>query len=128
MENISGKFIKAAVIFALVGMALGLKMAISGEHNQIPAHAHINLLGWVTLMLYGLFYKSHRTAGQNRLALLHFWLSLTGTIVMNLGVYLFYSGVSEADPIAAVGSIGVILGMMVFAVIVFKNTGTDNGH
>ena len=123
MDNISGKFIKIAVIFALLGMALGIKMAISGQHNQVQTHTHINLLGWVTMMLYGLFYKSHAEAGQGKLAMVHFWLSVTGTIVANLGVYLLYSGIPEADPVAAIGSIAVILGMATFATVVFKNTG-----
>ncbi|MBT3331034.1 MAG: cytochrome-c oxidase [Rhodospirillales bacterium] len=125
MDNISGKFIRVAVIFALVGMALGIKMAISGVHDQTQAHAHINLLGWVTMMLYGLFYRSHENAGQSRLALAHFWLSTLGAIVINVGVYLIYSDVPEGDPVAAVGSIATILGMATFAVIVFKNTGSD---
>ena len=75
------------------------------------------------MMLYGLFYKSHAEAGQGKLAMVHFWLSVTGTIVANLGVYLLYSGIPEADPVAAIGSIAVILGMATFATVVFKNTG-----
>jgi hypothetical protein len=121
MENISGKFIKVAVIFALIGMALGIKMAISGEHNQVQSHAHINLLGWVTMMLYGLYYKSHAEAGQSKLALAHFGLSTFGAVVINIAVYLLYAGVAEADPIAGIGSIAVILGMAAFATIVFKS-------
>ena len=123
MENISGRFIKVAVIFALTGMALGINMAITGVHDQIQAHAHINLLGWVTMMLFGLFYKSHGGAAQGKLAMVHFWLSTLGAIVINLGVFLFYSGMPEAEPVAAIGSIIVILGMATFAVVVFKNTG-----
>ncbi len=125
MGNISGKFIKVAVIFALVGMALGIKMAISGEHDQVQAHAHINLVGWVTMMLYGLFYKSHNDAAQSKLAVVQFWLSTLGAIVINIGVYLLYTGFPEAEPVAALGSMAVILGMAVFAVVAFKYTGTD---
>ena len=55
----------------------------------------------------------------------HFWLSTIGAVVINLGVYLIYSGMPEAEPVAATGSIGVILGMAFFAIIVFKHTGTD---
>lgn len=122
MNNISGNFIRVAVVFALIGMALGIRMAISNEHDQVQAHAHINLLGWVTMMLYGLFYKTHAGAGDSKLALAHFWLSLAGAISINLGVYLFYSGIPEAEPIAALGSMAAILGMLLFAVVVFKNT------
>lgn len=72
MNNISGSFIRVALLFAIVGMGLGLFMAISGDHAQRPAHAHINLLGWVTMMLYGLFYRSYDLAGRSRLAVVQF--------------------------------------------------------
>ena len=121
MQNISGNFIKVAVLFALVGMALGIHMATSGNHDQHATHAHINLIGWVTLMLFGLFYKSHPEAGRNKLALAHFWLSTIGAIIVNVGVYLIYSGMPQGDPVAGIGSIIVILGMASFAVNVYKN-------
>jgi hypothetical protein len=42
---------KAAVVLVMVGMLWGLQMAISQDHSALPAHAHLNLLGWVTLFL-----------------------------------------------------------------------------
>lgn len=123
MGNISGNFMKVATLFALVGMALGIKMAITGEHDQVQSHAHVNLVGWVTMMLYGLFYRSHADAAGSKLASIQFWLSTLGAIVINVGVYLLYTGMPEADPVAAIGSIAVILGMLLFAVVVFKYTG-----
>jgi hypothetical protein len=35
--NISGKFINVAGFFYLVAMALGIKIAISGEHDRVQA-------------------------------------------------------------------------------------------
>jgi hypothetical protein len=40
---------KAAVVFALAGMVMGIAMAASHDHSVFPAHAHLNLLGWVSL-------------------------------------------------------------------------------
>ncbi len=45
----------AAVIAAVTGMAWGLIMGISENHVTMPAHAHLNLLGWVSLFLIGIF-------------------------------------------------------------------------
>ena len=121
MNNIANNFIKVAVLFALTGMALGIHMAITGNHNQPQAHAHINLVGWVTLMLFGLYYKCFPEAGTGKLALAHFWLSTLGAITINVGVYIIYAGTPEADPVAAIGSIAVILGMLAFAINVFSH-------
>ncbi|MBX9823195.1 MAG: hypothetical protein K2Y19_21540, partial [Afipia birgiae] len=49
----------AAVIAVLIGMSWGIVMAISKDHSAMPAHAHLNLLGWVSLFLFGIFYRLH---------------------------------------------------------------------
>lgn len=123
MKNISGTFIRIAVLFGLIGMALGLIMAISGDHTQRPAHAHINLIGWASMMLFGLFYRSHPEAGRSRLAAAHLWSSGIGVVVMNAGLIALYGGHPGAEPAAAIGSILVILGMILFALVAFRTTG-----
>jgi uncharacterized protein YhhL (DUF1145 family) len=50
---------QAAVLLVIVGMVWGIVMAISQAHSAMPAHAHLNLLGWVSLFLFGLFYHLH---------------------------------------------------------------------
>ena len=43
-----------AALAALGGMGLGIVMGISQDFTLAPAHAHLNLLGWVTMAIYGL--------------------------------------------------------------------------
>jgi hypothetical protein len=45
-----------AVFFVIAGMAWGSAVTISNAHAAMPAHAHLNLLGWVSLFLFGIFY------------------------------------------------------------------------
>jgi hypothetical protein len=35
---------------------MGIAMSISGVHNVTGAHAHANLLGWVTMAIFGVYY------------------------------------------------------------------------
>jgi hypothetical protein len=44
----------AAVLMVVAGMIWGIVMAISDDHRALPAHAHLNLLGWVSLFLFGI--------------------------------------------------------------------------
>ena len=46
--------IAVAATAALCGMGLGIFMAVSQDFTLMPAHAHLNLLGWVSMALYGL--------------------------------------------------------------------------
>ena len=55
----------AAAVAALCGMSLGIFMGIRGDFTLVPVHAHINLLGWVSLALYGLYHRGVARAGQS---------------------------------------------------------------
>ncbi|MGH6862581.1 MAG: hypothetical protein ACRECY_20245, partial [Phyllobacterium sp.] len=56
MPRVSQLFFKSATIFLLVGVVMGLQMGISGDHSAFPAHAHLNLLGWVSSAIFGIYY------------------------------------------------------------------------
>ena len=43
-------------LLLLGGMMLGEYMGANNDFTLAPLHAHINLLGWVTLALFGTFY------------------------------------------------------------------------
>ena len=51
----------------------------------MPTHAHLNLVGWVSMALYALVYRQWPAAGQNRLALIHFWVANAGAILLTDG-------------------------------------------
>jgi hypothetical protein len=110
----------AAVIAAIAGMLWGLDMAISDNHAAMPAHAHLNLLGWVSLFLFGIFYRLHPSLDATKIALVQVWAWIVGTIVMTVGVGLVSTGTTSADPIAAVGSLVVLADMLLFAWLVYR--------
>ena len=55
-RNIDKYFVLIALVYAIAGMLLGNVMGGSGDHTQMPTHAHINLVGWVSMALFGVFY------------------------------------------------------------------------
>jgi hypothetical protein len=42
---------RVSVSLALVGIVLGIVMGIQQDFTLMPAHAHLNLLGFVTMFL-----------------------------------------------------------------------------
>jgi len=120
MANIDRWFLRIAVLYALVAMALGITMGISQDHSQMPTHAHLNLLGWVSMALYALVYRQWPAAGQTKLALIHFWVANAGALLLNAGVYALMAGNMALEPVAIVGSLVTILGMVIFAIIVWS--------
>ena len=122
MTTLSGHFLRAAVIYAVLGMAMGIHMASSHDHSQMPTHAHLILLGWVSMALYGLFYRGLGDVAVSKLMLAHKWLSHIGLIGMVVALYAMFSGVAAIEPLAGISSLVVLLAMILFGVIVFKNT------
>lgn len=111
---------RGAVILVIVGMVWGLQMAISEDHSAYPAHAHLNLLGWVSLFLFGLYYRLHPALEHTRTAFVQAWMWMVGTVIMAIGVALVHTGNPSGDPFAAVGSLAVLAAMLLFAWMVFR--------
>ena len=120
MVNIDRWFLRIAVIYALVAMLLGITMGISQDHSQMPTHAHLNLLGWVSMALYALVYRQWPAAGRGKLAMIHFWTANAGALVLNAGVYALMAGNMALEPVAIAGSLLAIAGMLIFAIIVWS--------
>ena len=126
--KVSSLCFRAAVLFVIVGMLWGLQMAIAEDHSAFPAHAHLNLLGWVSLFLFGVYYHLHPSLERSRLALAQVWIWIAGTIVMSIGVGLVHTGHDSGNPFAAAGSIIVIVAMGMFAWLVYRTEISGQGQ
>jgi hypothetical protein len=111
---------QAAVVFVLAGMIWGLQMAISGDHVALPAHAHLNLLGFVALFLFSIYYHLHPALDRSRAAVVQVSVWIVGTIVMAIGVGLVHTGHAVGDPFAAIGSLVVFAAMLMFGWLVYR--------
>ena len=110
---------RVAVCLGLTGMAGGIAMAASHNHTLAPAHAHLNLLGWVSLFLMGLFYRAHPALDVSRIAKLQIGVWIVGVLVLISGVTGIYAGYPQLEPAAGIGSIVVVGAMLLFAYLVF---------
>jgi hypothetical protein len=108
------------MLLLLAGMTWGLQMAISQDHSAFPAHAHLNLLGFVALFLFGIFYRLTPSVEANRLAVPQVLVWIAGTIVAAIGIGLAHTGHDIGDPIAAVGSLIIFADAVLFTWLVFQ--------
>ncbi len=113
---------RGAVVLAAAGMAWGLHMAISQDHAAMPAHAHLNLLGWVSLFLFVVFYQLHPAIDRSRLALVQvaIWILATIVLAIGLGILLVGGAPEIGEPISAVSLIVAFIDMLLFGWIVFR--------
>jgi hypothetical protein len=120
MSNLAINFVRCAVVYALIGMGLGIFMAASGDHGQAPTHAHINLVGWASMGLFGLVYRAWPSLAEGLWPKLHFWSWNLGVVLMIIGLFGLFAGSPQLEPFAVAGSLLVILGMLIFATRVFS--------
>jgi hypothetical protein len=123
MPRVSQLFFAVSVLCAIAGMAWGIQMAESTVHDQIPAHAHLNLLGWVGSAIYGTFFALN-PGRFRRTAWVVLVLNTVGVVTMTTFLALFYAGGMQPTspylmPLQA-GVTIVVAGMIVFATAVFR--------
>jgi hypothetical protein len=112
MAKLPLAFFTAAALCALGGMLWGIMMSASGDHGMMPAHAHLNLMGWATLALMGGFYALSGAGG--RLGWVNFWFSTLGVVIAVPGIAILLAGNPKGEIAATAGSILVVLGMLTF--------------
>lgn len=120
MKNIDRWFILMAIVYALAGMLLGLWMGAKEDYAQVPVHAHLNLVGWASMALFGLIYRAWPNLAKARLAKMQFWFMALGTPVMLVGIPIAHSGGSPL--LAITGSVAVIAAFAKFLVIFARST------
>lgn len=103
-----------AILLAVIGLGWGLFMGLSQDHSTSPGHAHLNLIGWVSLFLMGLFYRLHPAVDATRLARIQVMVWAAGAAALAVGLALIYSGTPAADPIAGIASVVIFLDLLLF--------------
>lgn len=114
MRNIDLKFLLTAVLCLVVGVSLGLVMAIRHDFMLAPVHAHLNLLGWVSLALFGIVYRIYPELAERKLAAVHFALSAPAAVMMPAGIAMAI--LMERPLVAIVGGFLWFAGVIVFLI------------
>lgn len=121
-QNKGAIWIKLAVVYLIVGVAMGIMMGASRDFTLRPVHAHINLLGWATFALAGLIYTVYPRAGLSKLAKIHFWLMNISVPVMMaaLGIILGTQNM-KIIPVLVVAEMLAAASVLAFAANIFLN-------
>lgn len=122
MPRVSAAFFATGVLFVLTGMALGMYMGATENFTLASVHAHLNLVGWVTMALYGTFYALTRGTLSVGMAWINYVLSLAGGLVMlpALAMFLTHGNDPKYVPVMVTGEILTALGMATFGISVFR--------
>ena len=116
---------RISVSVGLLGMAFGIFMGIKQDFALAAAHAHLNLLGFVTIFLSALYYRAFPAAAVSRLARYQAVVSVVGAILFPIGIAcVLLGGHDRFEPVVVAGALMVFAGMVLFAAIVYRTAGS----
>lgn len=119
------KFILTSLIYAIIGLALGIFMAASKDHGHLVTHAHIMLIGFVVSFIYGLCHKLWLNNLVSKLSVTQFYIHQVGTLGVVIGLFLLYGNfvsLETIDPYLALFSITVFIGMILMTVLFIRSS------
>lgn len=122
MTSLAKRFFATGAVFVTLGMLLGIHMAASQDHILAPAHAHLNLIGFVTMSIYGTFYALAPAAQAGKLPQIHYWVSVIGILIGIPGIAIAVTGGGEA--LAIIGSFLFLASMLIFLTVVLRTKTT----
>lgn len=124
MSQITVWFIRFALIYFMLAILLGLHMSVTGPvYPWMPIHVHFNLLGWMSMMIYGVGYHIlPRFSGvplwSDKLSYWQMWLANIGLVGMAAGWVVRSSGGNPTVLLVFAFIEGV--SMVFFAINMFK--------
>ena len=122
--NVSRGFLVIGSLYLLVGISLGMYMGGSGDRSLVPVHAHVNLLGFTLMTVFGIAYRVMPEMAGNMLAQAHFWLHQVGGLILLVGLFLLVTGrmaEGTAALVMPVAEITVFLGMLCWTINLLRS-------
>ena len=121
MDRLDLKFLVLGAAMFIAGISMGIYMGIAHDFSLAPVHAHMNLVGWASLALFGITYKLYPELQERWPAKLHFALAAPAAILFPIGIYM---SINHAQPLLAIASslvwaVGVLLFLGQLAALAF---------
>jgi hypothetical protein len=122
--SMSRSYLLVSVLYLVIGIVLGGYMSATSDHSLAPLHAHINLLGFVVMSIFGIVFRLIPAVGENALAKAQFWLHQAGALVLLVMLFLVLNGsITEAAmvPLAPIAELAILIAVLLFGWNLFQN-------
>jgi cbb3-type cytochrome oxidase subunit 1 len=119
--NTCSTWLRIAVLYFVVAALLGILMGMSGNHTLFPVHAHLNLLGWVSMAIFGLIYRQYPELAASKLAQIHFWLYNISLPVTMVTLACLLQGNAALEPVVGICSLLLGAAIVLFALNIMLN-------
>ncbi|RSK27816.1 cytochrome-c oxidase [Bacillus sp. HMF5848] len=115
------RFLKIAALYFLIGVGIGIFMESAGDHALKGVHAHVNLVGWASMAIFGFMYHLFPKLGESILGKIHFWAYNISLPLFMLGLGFLLYGNATLLPLVIIGANVLALSVVIFVINVFVN-------
>ncbi len=117
--------LRVSAVYAFIGAFIGSHMAGSGAYEFKPIHAHILVVGWLSLFAFSSYYRSYEVPKTSKLAFAHVWTAIIGSIGLTVGMWLYNLNPlnfpsSFTTVFYIVGGSTLLLSFLLFVFMTFK--------
>lgn len=129
MTKYSKWLMRVSAVYALIGALIGSDVAGRKDYSMVPGHAHILVVGWLTLFAYGIFYHVFKEISMKRTAKLHAWTSLLGGGLMPLSMLVYNMNDNTFTMITFISCASILLlAIFLFVILLFFDKKIFNGN
>jgi hypothetical protein len=118
------RLIRFAAVFGIIGTFIGSQMSGSMDYSMRPIHAHILLVGWLSVFAWGIFYQVFKVK-YKRLVAIHSVLAMAGASGLTLGMWMYNLNPFSLNETFVmifyiIGGSLLLLAFALFAIITFQ--------
>ena len=113
--------IGAGLLCLLGGEGFGIWMGANEDFTLAPAHAHLNLVGWASLSLYGLIHRAYPALAASRLAGAQAIVAIIAAISAPFTISYVLLGGSPVP--SMIDAALIVIGTLLFALMFFRRAG-----
>ena len=115
-------FIRQSVIYFLLGTLLGVIFLFSPDlanQDRISLHVHMNLIGWMSMMIFGVGYHilprfSGKPIFNRKMMTVQFWLASAGMMGMAIGWLLRSMVIPGGNEILIISGVVMFISIILF--------------
>ncbi|MEK4118095.1 MULTISPECIES: hypothetical protein [Paenibacillus] len=117
------RLIRYAALFGILGTYVGSKMSGEIDYSLRPIHAHILLVGWLSVFAWGIFYRAFKVK-YKKLVAVHGWMAIWGSFGLTFGMWMYNLNPFELNEtlvmiLFIVGGSVLLLAFLLFVFITF---------
>ena len=120
MQRLDRNYILLGLAWVIVGMIFGTWLGASNHMNYGNSHAHINLLGFVTSVLFGLLHFAYPALRLSRVAVAQFVIYEIGILILIIGKVMVAGG--QETLLLPIGALITIIGAGLMLVMFARHT------